>query len=184
MTNLYHYIARASADTNAGLKLETQIRLSNMVFWITDSQLKGQLDMSTDARIYHDTMPMYRPAANPRGEAPCRSCNPLGRSHVTQRRLASFAVSFAFLDSASKRSPHRCSSQLLPTFSKTSEKRNNAAIHPARAPDSGSGFGRATHFTLVWGKWLSLGPGPGHSIPLTYWYTAFLPCALRPLILL
>lgn len=93
MTNLYHYIARASADTNAGLKLETQIRLSNMVFWITDSQLKGQLDMSTDARIYHDTMPMYRPAANPRGEAPCRSCNPLGRSHVTQRRLASFPLS-------------------------------------------------------------------------------------------
>lgn len=51
--------ARTSAETKAGLVIETQIRLSNIVFWITDSYLKGQHDMSTKKRIYHDTMPMY-----------------------------------------------------------------------------------------------------------------------------
>ena len=63
--------ARISAETKARLKIETPIRLSNIVFWISDSWLKGQHDMSTETSICHDTMPMYWPLVDPWGENPC-----------------------------------------------------------------------------------------------------------------
>lgn len=54
-----------SAETKAALEIETEIRLFHIIFWITDSYLKGQRDMSLGKTICHDTMPMYRPESPP-----------------------------------------------------------------------------------------------------------------------
>lgn len=59
------WMTPAFAGTKAALEIETEIRLFHIIFWITDSYLKGQCDMSLGKTICHDTMPMYRPEAAP-----------------------------------------------------------------------------------------------------------------------
>ena len=37
ITEHFKYITKASAETQAGQMIETQIKLSSIIFWITDS---------------------------------------------------------------------------------------------------------------------------------------------------
>lgn len=133
-----------SAETKAALEIETEIRLFHIIFWITDSYLKGQRDMSLGKTICHDTMPMYRPeAAPPEGGLlrPVESKMSLSVCPLDIRAPPLFSTAASFL----KNSEKGRGGTMLPSIKRSSVKTSRAV----RRHDSGSGSGRAPRFSLM-----------------------------------
>lgn len=144
--------------------------------------------MKTKTRIYHDTSSMYWAAVDPRGRTPVV----LTISSVCIRwslpLLHSAFFSFFFLCIPMTQKQSKLLMTAFPT--KVIKRReNNVVIHPdvlcnnkEAGPQSWQQLGVwqsniTSPFWVMWGKWLSAGLEPGHSIPLTYWYAVFLPYA-------